>query len=61
MVGQIKLSQLCLYGYVSNLDVGPCNKLHNDDTPVILYSYPSKNFPSLDAQFFRDNDGKIYT
>jgi xylan 1,4-beta-xylosidase len=49
-----------IYGYVSDTPVGPWSKLHNDDTPVIPNGYPREGFPSLDAQFFRDNDGKIY-
>ena len=49
-----------IYGYVSNTPVGPWTKLHADDTPVIANDYPIKGFPSLDAQFFQDDDGKIY-
>jgi xylan 1,4-beta-xylosidase len=49
-----------IYGYVSNTPTGPWKKLHDDDTPVIPQNYPGKGFPSLDAQFFRDDDGKIY-
>lgn len=49
-----------IYGYVSDTPVGPWAKLHDDDTPVIPNGYPREGFPSLDAQFFRDGDGKIY-
>ncbi len=49
-----------IYGYVSDSPVGPWKKLSEDDTPVISNGYPRENFPSLDAQFFKDSDGKIY-
>jgi len=49
-----------IYGYVSDTPVGPWKKLHDDDTPVIAHNYPIDGFPSLDAQFFRDDDGRIY-
>ena len=49
-----------IYGYVSESPTGPWTKLHDDDTPVIPNGYPREGFPSLDAQFFRDSDGKIY-
>lgn len=49
-----------IYGYVSDTPVGPWEKLNKDDTPVIAHNYPRKGFPSLDAQFFKDDDGKIY-
>jgi xylan 1,4-beta-xylosidase len=49
-----------IYGYVSDSPVGPWKKLSEDDTPVISNGYPRENFPSLDAQFFKDTDGKIY-
>lgn len=49
-----------IYGYVSDTPVGPWKKLHEDDTPVIAHNYPIPGFPSLDAQFFKDDDGKIY-
>lgn len=49
-----------IYGYVSDTPYGPWKKLHEDDTPVIPNDYPRKGFPSLDAQFFKDDDGKIY-
>lgn len=49
-----------IYGYVSDSPVGPWKKLHDDDTPVIPNGYPREGFPSLDAQFFKDDDGKIY-
>lgn len=49
-----------IYGYVSDTPYGPWNKLHEDDTPVIKNGYPRNGFPSLDAQFFKDDDGKIY-
>ncbi|HOQ58282.1 MAG TPA: family 43 glycosylhydrolase [Bacteroidales bacterium] len=49
-----------IYGYVSSTPVGPWTKLHQDDTPVIGSGFPRRGFPSLDAQFFRDDDGKIY-
>ncbi len=49
-----------IYGYVSDTPVGPWQKLHEDDTPVIPNGYPVRNFPSLDAQFFRDDDETIY-
>ncbi|WP_167606188.1 family 43 glycosylhydrolase [Maribellus sediminis] len=49
-----------IYGYVSDSPLGPWEKLHDDDTPVIANGYPIQNFPSLDAQFFRDDDGTIY-
>ncbi len=49
-----------IYGYVSNSPVGPWEKLSQDDVPVISNGYPREGFPSLDAQFFQDSDGKIY-
>ena len=49
-----------IYGYVSDTPVGPWKKLHEDDTPVISHNYPREGFPSLDAQFFKDDDSKIY-
>lgn len=50
-----------IYGYVSDSPVGPWKKLSENDTPVISNGYPRQNFPSLDAQFFKDTDGKIYS
>lgn len=50
-----------IYGYVSNSPVGPWKKLSEKDVPVISNGYPRENFPSLDAQFFTDDDGKIYS
>ena len=49
-----------IYGYVSDSPTGPWAKLHEDDTPVIPDGYPRRGFPSLDAQFFMDDDGTIY-
>lgn len=49
-----------IYGYVSDNPYGPWTKLFEDDTPVIPTNFPRRGFPSLDAQFFRDNDGRIY-
>ncbi|MNQ23328.1 Arabinoxylan arabinofuranohydrolase precursor [compost metagenome] len=49
-----------IYGYVSDSPVGPWKKLSENDTPVISNGYPREGFPSLDAQFFKDTDGKIY-
>lgn len=49
-----------IYGYVSDTPVGPWEKLSENDVPVISNGYPRENFPSLDAQFFKDTDGKIY-
>ena len=49
-----------IYGYVSNSPVGPWKKLSEKDIPIISKGYPKENFPSLDAQFFKDTDGKIY-
>ncbi len=49
-----------IYGYVSDTPVGPWEKLKKDDTPIIAHNYPRKEFPSLDAQFFEDSDGRIY-
>lgn len=49
-----------IFGYVSDSPVGPWAKLHEDDTPVIPVGYPRRGFPSLDAQFFKDDDGKLY-
>ncbi len=49
-----------IYGYVSDKPYGPWTKLHDDDTPVVPTGFPRRSFPSLDAQFFRDDDGKIY-
>ncbi|MDW7695994.1 family 43 glycosylhydrolase [Flammeovirgaceae bacterium SG7u.111] len=49
-----------IYGYVSDTPYGPWAKLHEDDTPVIRHSYPREGFPSLDVQFFTDDDGKTY-
>jgi beta-xylosidase len=49
-----------IYGYVSDSPVGPWKKLSDQDVPVISNGYPKEGFPSLDAQFFKDTDGKIY-
>ncbi len=49
-----------IYGYVADTPYGPWTKLHDDDTPVIPDGYPIDGFPSLDAQFFKDDDGTIY-
>lgn len=49
-----------IYGYVSDTPVGPWTKLSKEDVPVISNGYPREGFPSLDAQFFKDTDGKIY-
>lgn len=49
-----------IYGYVSDSPVGPWKKLSDQDVPVISNGYPREGFPSLDAQFFKDTDGKIY-
>ena len=49
-----------IYGYQSDTPVGPWKKLSEQDKPVIANNYPRKGFPSLDAQFFTDTDGKIY-
>ncbi|QIL41548.1 family 43 glycosylhydrolase [Pedobacter sp. HDW13] len=49
-----------IYGYVSDTPVGPWKKLNENDKPVIAHNYPRQGFPSLDAQFFTDTDGKIY-
>ena len=49
-----------IYGYVSDKPYGPWTKLFEDDTPVIPTGFPRRSFPSLDAQFFRDDDGRIY-
>lgn len=49
-----------IYGYVSDSPVGPWKKLSEQDVPVISNGYPRENFPSLDAQFFKDDNGKIY-
>jgi len=50
-----------IYGYVSATPVGPWKKLNENDEPVISNGYPREGFPSLDAQFFTDTDGKIYS
>jgi len=49
-----------IYGYVSDTPVGPWKKMDENDKPVIAHNYPRAGFPSLDAQFFTDTDGKIY-
>lgn len=49
-----------IYGYVSDSPVGPWTKLSEKDIPVISNGYPREGFPSLDAQFFKDTDGKVY-
>jgi len=49
-----------IYGYVSDTPVGPWKKLSEQDVPVISNGYPREGYPSLDAQFFKDTDGKIY-
>lgn len=49
-----------IYGYVSDTPIGPWSKLNEDDTPIIPHNYPRKGFPSLDAQFFKDTDNKVY-
>ncbi|MEL0457364.1 family 43 glycosylhydrolase [Flavobacteriaceae bacterium SZ-1-7] len=49
-----------IYGYVSDTPVGPWVKLNEDGTPVIAHNFPKSGFPSLDAQFFSDTDGKVY-
>lgn len=50
-----------IYGYVSDTPIGPWKKLDENDKPVISNGYPREGFPSLDAQFFRDTDGKIHS
>lgn len=49
-----------IYGYVSGSATGPWTKLSSSDQPVIPEGSPRKSFPSLDAQFFEDTDGRIY-
>jgi len=49
-----------IYGYFSDTPVGPWKKLSSSDKPVIPNDYPRPGFPSLDAQFFKDNDNSIY-
>lgn len=49
-----------IYGYVSDTPIGPWKKLDENDKPVISNGYPRDGFPSLDAQFFTDSDGKVY-
>jgi len=49
-----------IYGYVADTPVGPWKKLSEQDVPVISNGYPREGYPSLDAQFFKDTDGKIY-
>lgn len=49
-----------IYGYVSDTPTGPWTKLKDDDSPIIPNGYPREGFPSLDAQFFKDDDSKIY-
>jgi xylan 1,4-beta-xylosidase len=49
-----------IYGYVSDTPIGPWTKLSDNDNAVIPYSYPADGFPSLDAQFLRDDDNTIY-
>jgi len=49
-----------IYGYVSDTPVGPWKKLSEKDVPVISNGYPREGYPSLDSQFFKDIDGKIY-
>ncbi|PKB14963.1 family 43 glycosylhydrolase [Flavobacterium sp. 5] len=49
-----------IYGYVSDTPIGPWKKLDENDKPVISNGYPREGFPSLDAQFFKDTDGKVY-
>lgn len=49
-----------IYGYVSDAPTGPWRKLSATDKPVIPHNYPKEGFPSLDAQFFKDTDGRIY-
>jgi len=49
-----------IYGYVSDTPVGSWTKLSENDVPVISNGYPREGFPSLDAQFFTDTDGKVY-
>lgn len=50
-----------IYGYVSDTPIGPWKKLSENDVPVISNGYPKEGFPSLDAQFFKDTDGKVYS
>ncbi|NEW77900.1 MAG: family 43 glycosylhydrolase [Gelidibacter sp.] len=49
-----------IYGYVSDTPTGPWKKLNENDKPIISNGYPRTGFPSLDAQFFKDTDGKVY-
>jgi xylan 1,4-beta-xylosidase len=49
-----------IYGYQSATPIGPWKKLSEKDKPIIAHNFPRKGFPSLDAQFFTDTDGKIY-
>ncbi|MBN1926256.1 MAG: family 43 glycosylhydrolase [Prolixibacteraceae bacterium] len=48
-----------IYGYVSDNPIGPWSPI-NDGNPVIPVGTGKDGLPALDAQFFIDNDGKVY-
>lgn len=49
-----------IYGYVSDSPIGPWKSL-NKGKAVIPVGTTIKGLPALDAQYFKDDDGSIYT
>lgn len=49
-----------IYGYVSDSPMGPWRQV-NEGKPVIPVGSGKKDLPALDAQFFRDEDGSLYS
>lgn len=49
-----------IYGYVSEDPLGPFSPI-NDGKPVIPVGTAKKDLPCLDAQFFTDDDGSLYS
>jgi len=49
-----------IYGYVSNNPIGPWTPIKNGE-PVIPVGTGKEYLPALDAQFFTDDDGTLYS
>jgi len=49
-----------IYGYVGDSPLGPFQPINNGE-PVIPVGTAKENLPALDAQFFTDDDGSLYS
>lgn len=49
-----------IYGYVSDNPIGPWTPINNGE-PVIPVGTGKEHLPALDAQFFTDDDGTLYS